>query len=497
MPLATHTLSGDLSALIGERDKVSATIHLNTEDGNWVNETDGTIILGSGRLYYTRNGGTGQFTVTLPTSTGTGLRYEVRVDYTDETNKVKPNQSWRSGWFPLTANATLAERAVNSTVYVSQSKAAAILEEVSGYTDHGNVSGTVTFNAPTGTHAFDATAPTTVTLDGYTNGQSVALVCYSGASDVTVTDAGDLELADGLAIGMLRSRDSWVTGGGGGEPAVPDTTPPSAITGLTATGGEGQVTFNWNAATDAESPVKYGWKVWLTSGSEPGSYTTRTTVGPVTVTGLAAGAYTVKVYSFSTGGSTVAVTTSATVTAALAVDFLDTFARANGPLSSASTPDTGSAWGGSTAGPQITSGKLVSAGGHYVYAARTNPAREFNADVVTTNTSTIVLGAWADGATSGGDLVGPRLAILTNGQLSFQNVTGVTYNVTGGTNPYTPTGYLSEGAHTVKIETRADGTCHAYIDGTLVVSAAYNTSQTGRHVAVMLTGTIDNIQVKS
>ena len=130
MPIATHTLTGDLSALIGEVEKAVATIHLNTEDGSWVNDDDDVIRLGGAVLYSTRAGGTGQFDVPLPTSTGTGLQYEVRIAYIDAGDRNKPQKSWRSGWFDMTADANLADKANDSTLRVNPSLGAQLTERI-------------------------------------------------------------------------------------------------------------------------------------------------------------------------------------------------------------------------------------------------------------------------------------------------------------------------------------------------------------------------------
>lgn len=359
MPVTTYTLSGDFSALVGEVSQLRATIHANGADDSWINETDLKVILGGALLAVNE---AGVFTATLPTSTGTGLQYEVRVSYRD--NATKTPKTWQSGWFNLTANGNLATLANDSSLRVNPSLGAQLADRIDGYVDHGNIYGGVTFSGPTGSHWFDATAPTTITLDGFQEGQVVTLICFSGAEDVTINDAGDTTLVDGTAWSAILARGAWIGGGGGGEPAVPDTTPPTNVTGLTATGGEGQVTFNWNAATDTESPVKYGYRVWLTSGGATGAYTTRTSVGPVTVTGLSAGNYTVQVYSFSNGGNTTPVSATATVTVNPfpGANAYDTFNR-SGNLQGSTTEGGGLTWGSTGAGSLLWPGTAPISGG--------------------------------------------------------------------------------------------------------------------------------------
>lgn len=295
MPLATHTLTGDLSALIGERDKVSATIHLNTEDGNWVNETDGTIILGSGRLYYTRNGGTGEFSVTLPTSTGTGLQYEVRIDYTDETNKVKPQQSWRSGWFPLTTNSDLAERAANSSLFVPMARADVIEDrldaleadsgtgdalalldtQVNGYNDLGNVSGAVTIN-PVGTQVLAATGPTTLTIGTGSNGESFTIMIRGGGDNITWPGSVGFDhgapTGDKITVTLIRVRGSWIDpagSAGGGAEIPPVNDPPTQPGTVTVTPTNDGYTLSWVASTVAAGyEVQLDSDAWVDSGTD-------------------------------------------------------------------------------------------------------------------------------------------------------------------------------------------------------------------------------------
>lgn len=229
------------------------------------------------------------------------------------------------------AAATAADYAADSVAAFAGVGTVAnqLADRIDGYADHGDVSGPVTFNGPTGSHWFDATAPTTITLAGFAEGQVVSLLPFSGAADVTVTGLPDLELTDGLVASAMLARGVWVTGGGGGgTPATPDTTPPTAVTDLVATGGEGQIVLTWSAATDAESSVAYRYRAWLTSGGATGAWTSTTTTA-ATITGLAAGAYTAEVYAYSNGGASATDTATATVTASLGYDIGDDFNAAN------------------------------------------------------------------------------------------------------------------------------------------------------------------------
>lgn len=465
----------------------------------------GTLVFGSRALDFNT---AGVATITLPATDDlepAGVRYLVFITRADTVT-----QPVAIGPFVFTVDASLdavAElppadlvAAFNAVVTAAQGVLDAIgpieplAAQVSGYTDHGDISGAVTFTGPTGSHWFTATGPTTITLDGYAEPDVVTLICFGGAADVAVNGLPDLALADGTAWTAQRARGVWVTGGGTGAPATPDATPPTAVTGLDATGGSRQVTATWSAATDAESSVSYRWRVWPTSGGAAGDWTS-TTATSFTKSGLASGDYTVEVYAYSHGGASATATDTATVTAPLVVDFLDTFTRANGSLSAAPTPNTGGNWAGSTAAPTITSGALVGTG-ETIYATRgSNPAREASCTVTTTATSDVRFTAWS----TADDLAGPRAALLPSGQVSFQGVTNgsVTFNASGGTNYYTPTGYLADGVHVVKVISNPDGTCHLVIDGATVISAAYDNTSTGRHFGISAYGTVDDIEVKA
>lgn len=376
MPVTTYTLTGDFGALIGEVQAIRAIVTTNSTDGAWVNETDDEIRLGGAALTLNE---AGEFSVSLPTSTGTGLQYQVSADYVDADKK---RRKWDSGWFDLTANADLADRAADSSLRVNSSQAVILggriddaedrLEEleagggtqalaarVDGYTDHGNVYGGVTLSGPTASHWFSATAPTTITLEGYSEGQVVTLICFSGAEDVTVNDAGDTELVDGTAWSAMLARGVWIGGGGGGELAVPDATPPSAPTALTVTPGSDGVsaTATFTPGVDAESTVKHRYILYPTSGSQPAWPTSGpayNVTSPVALTDLTSGtAYTMKVQAYSNGGSqsTVATATFTTPTpAGWNTIVTDTFTGPDGPIT-ARTPDSTSGTGGWRPGP--------------------------------------------------------------------------------------------------------------------------------------------------
>lgn len=349
----------------------------------------GTLVFGSRALDFNTSG---VATITLPSTDDlepAGVRYLVFITRADIVT-----QPVAIGPFVFTADASLDEvaelppadlvAAFNAVVTAAEAVLAGIgpieplAAQVSGYTDHGNISGAVTFTGPTGSHWFTATGPTTITLEGYSEPDVVTLICFSGAADVTVNDLPDLELIDGTAWSAQLARGVWVTGGGGGTPSTPDTTPPSPVTDLVATGGSEQVVGTWTAANDPESTVRYYWRVWATSGGGTGAWT-MTTGTTFTKTGLPAGNYTAEVYSSSPGGNTTPDTDTATVTAPPA-PLTETFTRADGTSMSGVTSTTGgyvwdadtenvSMFSAQSAPGSVTGGKYVRASGSQAIAS--------------------------------------------------------------------------------------------------------------------------------
>ena len=501
MPIATHTLTGDFNSIIGEVSKVIATVHTNSEDGGWVNETDLKVTLGGAKIPVAADG---TFTVTLPTSTGTGLQYEIRVTYVDPAlvGIGQGRKSWRSGWFDLTANSNLAERALNSTLRVAQSLSTQLSGRIDGVDDHGSVSGAVSIDSDISTHWLDATGATVLSLTDGPSGEAtryVSVLVISGAEDVTVTDLPDVTLTDGTFATFAWVRGAWILAGSGGssEPPVTDTTPPSNVTGLTATGGSGQIVLDWNNSTDTESTVSYRYRVWLTSAGAGSTAWTTTTTSAATVTGLAAGAYTAEVYAYSAGGSTATVSATATVTAPLTTDFLDTFTRggASTNINASPTPDVGSNWGGSATGSStISGGRLTTVNGGYLFASRSVAAREITVIAATPTSGEVSFGAQANSGTMS---TGGFTAQFNSVGRVYTNLTSVSYNVTGGTNPYTTNGYLTAGDHTLKITHNGTLTT-VYVDDVKVLEGT-SATPSNHAVTIYAAGvtTVDRIEVKS
>lgn len=163
-------------------------------------------------------------------------------------------------------------------------------------------------------------------------GDSAALTVVS-TGPVDLDDAapvgtmrGFVVTADGVLIeGTTTTAGTWVAvkeaakngdasgwvlyqaGAGGGATGTTDTTPPSAVTGLTVTSKtDSTVTLSWTAASDPETPVTYQLQV-TPSGGTAGSWVTIATTGTGTltgtVTGLTPGAYTIAVRPKSAGGT--------------------------------------------------------------------------------------------------------------------------------------------------------------------------------------------------
>lgn len=195
--------------------------------------------------------------------------------------------------------------------------------------DHGDVSGALSLAG--GTHEMDLAGDVVLTILG---GSDVTLVLHGTGQSVTV--AGETFEVDGDEVIFVLTtprgvRIAYLAGsgeGGGGDGETPDSTPPSAVTTLVATGGEGEIDLSWSASTDAESTVSYRYRAYLTSGGPSGAYTT-TTGTSATISGLAAGAYTAEVYAYSSGGASASDTATATVAAPL-VPITDTFTAADG-----------------------------------------------------------------------------------------------------------------------------------------------------------------------
>lgn len=281
----------------------------------------GTLVFGSRALDFNT---AGVATITLPSTDDlepSGVRYLVFITRADIVT-----QPVAIGPFFFTADASLDEvaelppadlvAAFNAVVTAAEAVLAAIgpieplAAQVSGYNDHGNISGAVTFTGPTGSHWFTATGPTTITLDGYSEPDVVTLICFGGAVDVTVAGMPELELVDGTAWSAQLARGVWVTGGGSGTAATPDTTPPSAITDLAAAPGEDGTTasLTFTPASDAESTARQRIRHYVQGGAA-GAWPTSgplygLTASPVTLTGLIPGTtYVAEIQSYSAGGS--------------------------------------------------------------------------------------------------------------------------------------------------------------------------------------------------
>lgn len=225
---------------------------------------------------------------------------------------------------------------ISDTANPAHKALVALIEQVAGtgggggVTDHGSTSGTVSLGG--GSHELDLAGNTTITLTS-----SLDVTLFLHGTGQTLTVAGEVFTVDGdatiLVVTSPRGVSTAYLAGGGGEPAVEDTTPPTAVTNLVATGGEQQIALSWTAATDTESAVSYRHRAWLTSGGAAGVWTT-TTDTTATITGLASGAYTVEVYAYSAGGASATATATATATAPAGWSaFLsDAFTGADGTL---------------------------------------------------------------------------------------------------------------------------------------------------------------------
>ena len=193
-------------------------------------------------------------------------------------------------------------------------------------------------------------------------------------------------------------------------------------------------------------------------------------------------------------GTAITVTTSASST--LVIGLSDTFTGADGSLSS-HTADTGQTWAGSLSTSQILSNRLKASN---VFISNAGVAREASVEFTFSATGADAqLFPWHDGVTTASG-TGPRGYVNQNGQVSLSNIT-VTYNASGGTNYYTPVGFLTlttATAHAMLLT--YNGTNVAlYVNGTKIIEGTPTTPLTATHTFVngTLSGTrFDNLVVK-
>lgn len=181
--------------------------------------------------------------------------------------------------------------------------------------DHGSVSGTLLIDEP-GSHELDLTGALEVTIE--TDGDVTLFVHGSGES--LVIEEADFEITvDGDAVVMVVTSPRGVQQAyavGTYTAAVPDTTPPSNLSGLTAGTPTGTtIPFSWSASTDAESTVRYKWRIRAGAGAWS-DWSAPVTGLSATATGLAYSTeYTIEVYPYSAGGSATGMTVTATTAA--------------------------------------------------------------------------------------------------------------------------------------------------------------------------------------
>ena len=140
------------------------------------------------------------------------------------------------------------------------------------------------------------------TTSGFTPSAANRIAQPTGTS---YTDTG---LAVGTYFYKVTAEDA---AGNVGAPSaqasatIPDTTPPTAPTGLNATGGAGQAALTWTAATDNVGVVRYNVHRSTTSGFTPSAANriAQPTGTSYTDTGLAAGTYFYKVTAEDAAGN--------------------------------------------------------------------------------------------------------------------------------------------------------------------------------------------------
>lgn len=198
---------------------------------------------------------------------------------------------------PANVAALLADAAVAAAMY--------------SYEDYGNVSGVVALDPAIGTHVFDATGPTMLTPLAAANGTMIAIRAISGADNVSVDGLVGVELTDGAFATLVRIRGAWViaSSGAGSGNAIPDSTPPSALSGLVAgTPTSTTIPFSWTASSDPDSTVRYAWRIKVGLAAY-GPWTTGVMGNSAIATGLAfSSEHTIEVYPYSAGGSATGMT---------------------------------------------------------------------------------------------------------------------------------------------------------------------------------------------
>lgn len=239
MALSSVTVTFDIADLAGvdfdpRRTKVFATT--NVPGGVVIDTVGNQIRLGSGNATVGADG-TGSISVWAPGAGSNPASWQttIHVDYPDR-NADRGRRVQAFGPFTITTSANLADLVAEMPVQPEYA-----MQFLNRYktNDHGNVSGTLSLDPAYGYHVFDATSATLVTV---LPGDDIAFKAISGADNVTVDGATDLELSDGGWVTGVYHRGAWdFTAGGTGTPATPgETTPPTAGTlagsAITSTG---------------------------------------------------------------------------------------------------------------------------------------------------------------------------------------------------------------------------------------------------------------------
>lgn len=115
MPVTTATVTGDLNALVGELKDARLTVKHSGGEG-WHDAINNTSTYGGGEIPLAADG---TFSIPLPVTTGTAVRYMFNLDYVDPATRQRKHEN--TGWVELTANTTYAVLAQNSTTAVPPS----------------------------------------------------------------------------------------------------------------------------------------------------------------------------------------------------------------------------------------------------------------------------------------------------------------------------------------------------------------------------------------
>lgn len=178
---STHTLTGNVHDLAGvplSGTDIRVSVVTNLGDGEaLVDKTTNRVHLGGKPASVD---GTGMFTIDLIDTNATDLNvvggtleYQVQAEYVDKATRQRP--LWTSGWFPLTADANLADITTDVSPMAVQSASAFAQASAD--------------SAAAAEASYQAAADLVITDLGTTDGQTKALIQNPGSQTATALSA--------------------------------------------------------------------------------------------------------------------------------------------------------------------------------------------------------------------------------------------------------------------------------------------------------------------